>query len=226
MTRPYATALGAVRHCPLFAGLPDPDLAALAEIGVAMRHEPGAELFFEGDPATGLHVVMEGAVRVYKIHPSSGREMILTVERPGQAVAELPSLDGGKYPANASAMVPTTTLFLPIDRLEALMLARPHLTRHLLRGVGARLRLLVGLVESLSFHLVVGRLCAYLLERADTDGLPFQLETNAMIAARIGTVGELVTRNLSRLAASGVIHTEGRKVLAVDRAALEEQANE
>jgi CRP-like cAMP-binding protein len=214
------------RHCPLFAGLPEDDLTALAEHGIAVRHETNETLFWEGDEPTGLHIVMDGAVRIFKIHPGSGREMILTVERPGQAVAELPTFDGGRYPANGAAMTPTTTLFLPRDRLEALMLARPHLTRHLLRGVGARLRLLVGLVESLSFHLVVGRLCAYLLERADLEAVPFQLETNAMIAARVGTVNELVTRNLSRLAAGGLIRMEGRRVVWIDREALEQQANE
>jgi hypothetical protein len=42
-----------------------------------------------------------------------------------------------------------------------------------------------------------------------------------MIAARIGTVNELVTRNLSRLAGNGLIRLEGRTVTAINRAGLE-----
>lgn len=219
MDTPFAGPLDALARSPLFAGLPRADLEALAAIAVPTRHAAGETLFLEGDAPTGLHLVLDGAVKVFKTSAASGREMILAVERPGQAVAELPSLDGEPYPANAEALGPTATLFLRRDRLEALLLERPNVTRHLLRTVGTRLRHLVGLVEALSFQHVVGRLAAHLLERA-AEGVPFQLETNAMIAARLGTVGELVTRNLSRLSGNGLVRVEGRTVVDLDRAGL------
>jgi CRP/FNR family transcriptional regulator len=205
---------------PLFAGLPIDDVQALANIARLEHFEAGQALFWEGDEPPGLRIVYTGAVKIFKLASSTGREMILTIERPGHAVAELPTLDGGPYPANAAALQPTQTLLLPRDALESLMLERPSITRHLLRSVGTRLRHLVGLIEALSFQQVVGRLSAHLLERAD-DGLPFTLETNAMIAARIGTVNELVTRNLSRLAGNELIRLEGRTVTAINRAGLE-----
>lgn len=223
MEQPFLSPFELIAHSPLFAGLPGDDLQALANIARLEHFETGQALFWEGDQPPGMRIVYSGAVKIFKLAASTGREMILTIERPGHAVAELPTLDGGPYPANAAALQPTQTLLLPSDRLEALLLERPNITRHLLRGVGTRLRHLVGLIEALSFQQVVGRLSAHLLERAN-EGLPFTLETNAMIAARIGTVNELVTRNLSRLSSDGLIRLEGRTVTAVNRAGLEANA--
>ena len=51
-------------------------------------------------------------------------------------------------------------------------------------------------------------------------GLPLELETNASIASAIGTVPELVSRNLSRLHQSGVLTLEGLSVVRIDEVAL------
>jgi CRP-like cAMP-binding protein len=96
---------------------------------------------------------------------------------------------------------------------------------HVVRTLGRRLRRLVGLIEQISFQEVIQRLAAYLLE-ASGAGVPFALDTNATIAARLGTVPELVSRNLSRLRQSGIISLNGRTVLWVDGVALGELARQ
>ena len=212
--------LDVLTRCPLFAGVADDDLRALAEGAGVRRHELGATLFLAGDPPAGLHVVARGRVKVYVISPESGRELVLTMERPFQTVAELPSFDGGPYPAHAQAVEETLTVFLPQEHLEAVLGARPALARHMLQTLGRRLRALVGLVEQISFQEVVHRLARYLLDHT-TDGLPLELETNAAIAARIGTVPELVSRNLGRLAQGGAVDLDGRTVVRADREHLE-----
>lgn len=213
-------ALELIARCPLFAGLPQADLRALAALAVERCYEGGAPLFWEHDPPDGLHVIQSGAVKVYKLAPGGDRELILSVERPGQAVAELSVFDGRPHPVGAAALERTTTLFLPKDRLEALFEERPGVSRHLLRAVGIRYRRLLDLVEALSFRHVVGRFAAHLLERS-AEGVPFTLETNAMIAARLGTVRELVTRTLARFVAGGLVQLKGRTVVALDRGGLE-----
>ena len=89
----------------------------------------------------------------------------------------------------------------------------------MLRVVGARLRRLVGIIEELSFTTVRHRLAAMLVRLAKSDGqrqgdtvtitLP---ANNNELAAQIGTVRELVSRNLSRLQSEGLIRIEGRIV--------------
>lgn len=207
---------------PLFAELSDAELRALARVAVRRTLQPGEALFFAGDEAQGLHIVIGGRMKVFVVSPGSGREVILTVDRPYNAVAELVALDGGTYPANAEALEETELLVLEQEGFQDVLRQQPDIALHLLRVLGRRLRRLVNLVEAISFQEVVHRLARYLLEQGEP---PFPLATNADIAAELGTVPELVTRNLSRLVAGGVIGMQGRTVLTLERRRLQEMAD-
>lgn len=206
-------------RCPLFAELDLHDLDALAAVATRHRFHASQSLFLEGDPPAGMHIVVHGRVEIAILSPETGREVVLSVEHPFNAVAELPTLDGDSYPANARAGEATETLFLDQEGFLRVLRERPDVSLHLLRTLGGRLRRLVELIERLSFQEVIHRLAAHLLRRAEVD-LPFELETNASIAAQIGTVPELVSRNLARLHAAGAITLEKRHVTAVDLASL------
>lgn len=206
-------------RCPIFARLAEDDLEALARIGHRLRLEKGQTVFMAGQPADSLRIVVSGAVKVFVLSPQSGRELVLTVERPFSSVAELPSFDEGEYPASAEVLEECELLVLPDGPLKQVLRERPEVALHLLRTVGRRLRRLVELVEQLSFQEVVQRLARHLLERS-ASSLPFVLETNGEIAARLGTVPELVSRNLSRLQNSGLLEMKRRTVTAVDSGAL------
>ena len=207
---------------PLFAELSDAELRALARVAVRRTLQPGEALFFAGDEAQGLHIVIGGRMKVFVVSPGSGREVILTVDRPYNAVAELVALDGGTYPANAEALEETELLVLEQEGFQDVLRQQPDIALHLLRVLGRRLRRLVNLVEAISFQEVVHRLARYLLEQGEP---PFPLATNADIAAELGTVPELVSRNLSRLVAGGVIGMQGRTVLTLERTRLQEMAD-
>lgn len=210
-------------RCPLFVPLHQDDLGALAAVATLRHYKMGEMLFLANEKSKGLNIVTAGQIKIFILSAQTGREVILTVEHPYNAVAELPSLDGGDYPANAQAVEDTETLFLEQNAFLGVLRERPEVSLHLVRTLGGRLRRLVNLVEQLSFQEVVHRLASYLLERA-AAGLPVELETNATIAARLGTVPELVSRNLSRLHQSGVITLSQRNVTHVDYPVLCELA--
>lgn len=210
-------------RCPLFAGLSDADLRELAGVATRRKLTRGEPLFLAGDAAAGVAVVIHGRVKVFVLSPATGREVVLTMERPFAAVAELVALDGGAYPASAEASEDTELLWLDQEGFQRVLRQRPEIALHLMRMLGRRLRRLVGLVEQISFQEVVHRLARYLLD-AGRRGVPFDLETNAAIAAQLGTVPELVSRNLSRLHAGEAVALAGRRVVALDRDRLQELA--
>jgi len=79
----------------------------------------------------------------------------------------------------------------------------------------SRLRRLVGIIEELSFTTVRHRLVSLLFRlaqregRQTAEGLEFSLPANNQeLASQIGTVRELVLRNLSRLQAEGLVTVE------------------
>lgn len=210
----------------LFSDLTPDEVGSLAR-RTARHHVPAGQLIFdEGDPCEGLFVVESGAVKIFKTSPS-GREQVLAIEGPFGIVAELPVFDGGPYPASASAAHECSLLFLSKTDFRALCLEKPEVALKVLRAVGKRLRQLVGLVEELSFTTVRHRLASYLVRLASTEGqktpagVAFTLPVNQELASHIGTVRELVSRNLSRLQADGVIKLEGKQLVVLDMEALE-----
>lgn len=212
---------------PLFAELDSAELAALANRSGLRSCEAGALLFSEGDSCQGLFIVLSGRVRIFKISPG-GRQQVLTMEGPGATIAELPVFDGGPYPASASAVEASELMFLPRTGLHAICLEHPQVALKLLKVVGGRLRKLVGIIEELSFTTVRHRLIAWLLREAKAQGKPsdrgvaFSLgASHQELAAHIGTVRELVSRNLARLQARSLIEMNGREITITDQAGLE-----
>jgi CRP-like cAMP-binding protein len=224
---PQPTRPSALARASLFSGLSERELSFLLARVVSRKYFPGEIIFNEGEPCAGLYVVESGSIRIFK-SSAGGREQVLSIEGPGGSVAELPVFDGGNYPASVVAIDNSVLLFVSKQDIHALCLAQPEVALKFLRVVGARLRRLVGIIEELSFTTVRSRLSAYLLRLAQkegkktTQGVEVTLPANNQeLAAQIGTVRELISRNLSRLQAEGVLTVEGRSVVIRDLNALE-----
>jgi CRP/FNR family transcriptional regulator len=211
-----------LRKTSLFESLTDVEMRALAARTMRKRYLKDEQLFAEGDPCTGLYFVASGKVRIFKLSPS-GREQILAVEGPGTSFAELPVFDGGNYPAAASALEDTEVLFVSRKEFQNFCREHPEVALKVIAVVGSRLRRLVGIIEELSFTTVRQRLIALILRLAQaggirsSEGIRIELtKSHQDLAAELGTVRELVSRNLSRLEAEGFLDVEGRKITVKD----------
>jgi CRP/FNR family transcriptional regulator, cyclic AMP receptor protein len=214
-----ASSLGAAS---LFSNLSPEELRLLATHAVRKHFAQGELLFSEGEACKGLHIVVSGKLRIFK-SSSGGREQVLAVEGPGESVAELPIFDGGPYPASVNAIEDSQILFISRNDFRSFCLARPEVTLKMLAIVGARLRRLVGIIEELSFTTVRQRLASVLVRVAQTEGrrtehgIEIQLPgTHQDLAHQLGTVRELVSRNLMRLQAEGLVRVEARHITVLD----------
>lgn len=223
MTTRMKTPGELVRAFPFFAGLDDAIYDEILAIGATRQYRKDEMLFLDGDPCRGLFLVQAGMIKIYKLN-ESGREQILAVQRPGDAVAEVPLFDGGPYPANAAAMEDSTILFIPKDAFNALLDRRPQLSRSIITALAKRLRTLVRLVEDLSLRQVRQRLARLLLEEA-AGRTAFQLPfTNEELAARLGSVRDVISRTLNSLVNDEFITVKGRFIEINDAEALAEEA--
>ena len=210
--------LALLKRVQLFSSLSDAEFAFLTSHVVARRYASGAMVFSEGDPCAGLYVVHSGNVRIFK-SSASGREQVLSIDGPGSSIAELPVFDGGNYPASAQALNDSTLLFFSRQDFRALCLQHPQVALKVLSVIGGRLRHLVGIIEELSFTTVRHRLIALLVRlgkaasAGNDDSVTFTIPVNnSELAAQVGTVRELVSRNLSRLQSEGLILVNNREI--------------
>jgi CRP/FNR family transcriptional regulator len=223
--------LQVLKKAPLFAALTDAEIQVLSARTGARSYSPGELLFSEGEPCAGLYMVVSGRVRIFKVS-ANGREHVLAIEGPGSSIAELPVFDGGTYPASAGAMEGSELLFVSRHDFRAICLEHPEIALKVLQVVGGRLRRLVGIIEELSFTTVRHRLISWILRRAKAEGRPTDRglaislgATHQELASQIGTVRELVSRNIARLQAQGFIGIHGQELTIFDMEGLEADLN-
>ena len=215
----------ALSEIALFATLSDTELQVLAQRAVEKRFASDEILFWEGEPCDGVFLITQGSVKIFRTS-SRGREVMLAIEAAPSSVAELPLFDGGPYPASVRAVEPVVSLFINKNDFQQVCREYPEVALKVLAVVGRRLRHLVGLVEAMTFGSVTQRLARLLLETSkgagtETFDLPL---THQELASRLGTVREVVSRNLARFRAEGLVRIQGRQVEIVSRAGLEQEA--
>ena len=85
------------------------------------------------------------------------------------------------------------------------------------------------MIEEISFSTVRHRLIAFLVREAsqveeEPQGIVVTLPTNNQeLAAQVGTVRELISRNLSQLQAEDLIEMEGRTLIIRNLKALKQE---
>lgn len=216
----------AVRRLDLFVELPESELMRLTRAALTRQYEAGDVLFLEGQPCQGLWVITEGAVNIVKTTPL-GRQLVIATQTGPAAVAEVPVFDGGPYPASVIAVQPTTAVLLWKSDLLAVCQSHPSLSLRFLDNFGKRLRHLVHLAERVTFGTIRQRLAAELLHQAELAGSTvFPLsETQEQLAHRLGTVREVISRNLARFQAEGFIQFDRRQVTILDAGKLRQEAD-
>ena len=204
---------------PYFAVLSAADLAFIAGRTHVRQFSKGEQVFAEGEPCAGLYIVFEGEVRVYKLS-AEGREQVLRYFTSGQSFNEVAVFDGGPNPAHVSAVTPCTLWIIPRDLIFEFVRTRPEMAVAVIQNLGKSLRHLVALVEDLSLRHISARLARLLLETAP-EGAEAPKMTQQEMAARLGTVRELVARALKQLEAKGLVEVNHGHIVIVDRQTLE-----
>jgi CRP/FNR family transcriptional regulator, dissimilatory nitrate respiration regulator len=183
----------------------------------------GEPLFEEGEPCRGLLIVADGRVEIRQIS-LRGCEQVFHTEGPGAALGKAPLFDGGGYIASAVALVSTRLLFLPRAEVLGLCQRRPAVAVAMLKTLARRVRHFAGIVSDLAFRPVTERVARYLdmtIGQPIEPGTSIELTlTQAHLAARLGTVRELVARAFSELEKAGIIARDRSRLIIRDPARL------
>jgi CRP-like cAMP-binding protein len=224
--------IAALKRTVLFKELDDTTLNLVAEYAVPRHYRKDETLFLAGEEAHGLFVIVNGSVRAFR-ESVDGREQVIHVERAGATVAEVPVFDDGPYPSTVAAEEDTDTLFLDKSDVRQLCLQHPAIPMAAIRVLASRLRHCAELVEALSLKEVGQRVARFLVSEARSHGEPTNdgicltlTQTNQQIAARVGSVREVISRALSRLQNDGLIILEDRKLTIPDIEALSSFADQ
>lgn len=213
-----------LRVVPFFKGLDERVIQELAHDAVWREYSAGEVVFLEGEQPQGLYYLESGWLKIAKISPD-GREQVLQFLEPGETFHALGVFANRPNPASAIALEPAGIWILRRDAVATLLAEHPQFAQYVIERMADRILELVDLVEDLSLRTVKGRLARLLVEDASEDTLHRpRWYTQAEIAARLGTVPDVLQRALSSLAEDGIIDVERSAIRICDREKLEDIA--
>jgi CRP-like cAMP-binding protein len=215
----------ALRRCTLFKQLDEAALQGICAVSRERCYAKGETLFHQDSEADGFHVVAEGQIRVLR-QGVDGREQVLHLFGPGEMCGEVPVFQGGTFPASAVAERTARTIFLPKGGFTDFSARHPEVLLAMLAALSVRLRQFVNLIDDLSLKEVSARLAKYLLDLARHQGRDrVELDTTkSVLAARLGTAPETLSRILGKMQARGAVTVEGRRIDLSDRELLSDLA--
>jgi len=214
-----------MKKVPHFKDLSIPDLIRIVNEGNLRAVSSGETLFWEGEPCTGLYVLLQGEVNLYKNGPA-GQETIMAVAQPVSMVNEVAVLDHGENPATLKVTKKGLIWFIEVEPFHALMRQYPQVAFGLLPILAKRNRKLVSLYEDLSFLSVRSRTAKLILElsRDGEQVIDRSAVTVQQFASRISTSPEVVSRTISFLSSRGFTSRSRQWIKVLNLSALKELA--
>jgi CRP-like cAMP-binding protein len=214
-----------LKSIPYFSVMSIAELEAIKQSFSEKTFQRGEVILLEGESSDTLFFVAAGVVKIFKTS-TQGKEQILSITRPGEALNDIPIFDGGANPVSAQALGQVNLYGIKKDRLQSIMQQYPQVAVNTSKVLAERMRQLVTLVEDLSFRHVLGRVAKILLTHA-ADGVgPKQHLTQQEMAAMAGTAREVVARSLKALEEQGHIRLERHRIVITDKKSLEEIVEE
>ncbi|MGH2387292.1 MAG: Crp/Fnr family transcriptional regulator [Chloroflexota bacterium] len=203
---------------PYFQDLSLGELALIRSQVQQRNLEAGELILLAGQPAEALYAVRRGRARIF-VSSAGGKEQVLFVVDRGATFNDTAVFDGGLNQASAQALGPGACIYvLPAPLMTHLAATNPRVAAAVIRVMSSRVRHLATLVEDLSLQHLTQRVAKLLLCESTSMGIVTL--TKQDIAARVGTVREVVSRELRHLEQAGAIARGREGVVRVDPPAL------
>lgn len=215
-----------LKRTPVFAGLSDTELDEILPLVIQRKLRKDTVVFHEGDPASAFYLVKKGRVKIYKVSPD-GREQVLAILGDNQIFGDVPTFDGGPYPATAATMADSEIYLIRREDFLEVVRRHPDIAIKVIAVLGQRLRQALELVRDLSFKQVPHRLAGLLLKLSDEYGK--ETENGVLITISLsrqdladiaGTSRETVTRELKKMERVGLLEINRRHITVMDKEGL------
>lgn len=210
MSTSHADRVALLRRVPYLSVLDEEALYALARATRTCHYPAGTVVLMEGDTCPGLWIVESGRVKASLLSPS-GREHILAIYGPGEVVNELSAFDNAASAITLQTLTETYLAVISCPVFQKLLDEHPEVTREALKRLANLGRQLVATIADLSLRTVTARLAGLLLDSA-TQSCDATM-TRGQMAARLGTVREVISRSLRDLERLGLIRIERDRII-------------
>lgn len=208
-----------LQEVEFFNGLSEDQIEAIHMESRRIELARGAYLFYQGDPAERVHVLLSGSLKLTQV-TVEGQQIVMRYIQPGEAFTVLAVLEGIEYPASAEATMDSEILAWDRETMRGLMIKFPVITLNVLDIVAAHVREFQDRLRELSTERVERRIARALLRLANqagrkvSDGVLINLSLSRQdLAEMTGTTLYTVSRTLSQWEDQGLVRSSREKVV-------------
>lgn len=203
------------------------ELESLKQIATTRTFEKKQYIYYPQEPSKNIFLLKEGRVKI-GTYSSEGKEVIKSIVYPGQLFGELGLIGEQRRSDFAKSLNESVKVdIINIDDMRHVMNGDMQLNLKVMTQIGNRLRKVERRLESLIFKSARARIVDLLKDMANERGLKIGYEvllrqffSHREIAAMTGTSRQTVTKVLSDLKRSNLIHTDRKNILIRDMANL------
>ena len=208
------------------SGMEPEKQAEIISLGKRKFYDNGETLFQEGTPANKCFLVLEGRLKLYKLH-ETGKEAIIRYINPNEMTAAIAVFKGRDYPVTAEAIGRTEVVSWNKSTMLGLIMENAPLAVNLLHAVIGRIDELQARYLELAADQVEYRIARSLLRIMRQSGtktdegilINFKLSRQEL-ADYTGTTLYTVSRILSSWEKNGWIKSGRQRILITDPHAL------
>ncbi|MBL8447297.1 MAG: cyclic nucleotide-binding domain-containing protein [Zoogloeaceae bacterium] len=219
MSQPNAVSTIALKTFPLFQGLPDDRLAAIARCAMMRRIPRGQTVVRAGDRTDFVYFVLTGSLKV-TVSDEDGREVILSILGQGELFGEMGMFGEQPRSATVLAVVPVDLVQIAKQDFRRIMEENFDIAWRIMCNLAQRLRNADRKIESLALMDVYGRVARLLLDMSEDVGgevIVTRKISKQDIAKMIGASREMVSRVMKDLGVQGLIEETDRGVILRER---------
>lgn len=186
-------------------------------------------IYLQGEPADSIYVLESGWIKASRM-TLEGREQALMFLRPVEVFGDIAALTGAAYQGTTVTLEPVSAWVIPARIILDAIPRRPDLATAIIRHLGERILHYVTLVEDLSLRSVEARVAKALLQNAELHDQRLivprrEWTTFDQMAARLGTVRDVLSRALKTLEAEQLLRVERHSIVILDPTGLADRAN-
>jgi len=202
-----------IGNVPHFKGLPDAALREIVYAGQILKFPTESIIFSEGGPASGLYVIFQGQIHLYKLG-TQGQEVIIATIKPVVMFNECTAIDGNPNPVTAIATQNCITWRVPAESFQMLMRRYPQVGTGLLNVMAHRNRQLLSRYEDLFSLPVLSRTAKILLDLSQWGQVSINRyrHTNQKMAALAATVPEAVSRSIKKFKEMEILESDRTQI--------------
>lgn len=208
----------AVQEIPLFSRLGKEQQKRISEHAIVNRIPNRAVFHSEATAAQGLHVLLKGKVKLFRIS-DDGKEQTIFIFGPGEPFCLCSVFSDGTMPANMGALEDSTVLFISPAEFEKLVHEDPAILLNMMKVMSRRLKEAVEMIDSLALKQVPSRLAAYFLSREKYGTVHMDISYREL-SKIIGATPEALSRVMKKMQEHGLITVDGKIVTIPDRKQL------